>query len=339
MSRKRYEIAAIGCGKIWEIGHWTGLQEMPDEARVRYVFDTDEEAARKAADRTGAALAEDAERIFDDEDVDIVAICTPPFARVEYVAKACQAGKHLMLEKPMARTVDDALEICRLIGRAGVKCFLPFMRTMNGRARELAEQVRSGAFGEPLAFVHAFLGTPYPWIPLDHWMHDEQFSGGAIFDYSIHFIELARTCLGEAAAVLYGGAAVTGRVRSHDQATLLVNYEAGRFGEFTKAWSFPPGCDYGHQTTHIICREAVIVLDKAPLAYTPGGKRELDVGAEAPSGRAESYRNLIAAIEEDAPLHASELNGLRMNEILHAMERSRSSSSREPVVVHPGPFG
>ncbi len=339
MSRKRYEIGVIGCGKIWEIGHWKGLQEMPEEAHVRHVFDVDHEAARKAARETGATPVEDADRIFEDEKVDIVAICTPPFARVEYVAKSCAAGKHLMLEKPMARTVDDALEICRLIGRSGVRCFIPFMRTMNAPARELAERVRSGAFGDPLAFVHTFLGTPYPWIPLDHWMHDQQLSGGAIFDYSIHFIELARACLGEAAAVLYGGAAVTGRVKSDDQATLLVDYEAGRFGEFTKTWSFPPGCDYGHQATHIVCRDAVIVLDKTPVAHTAEGKRELDVGADAPGGRAESYRNLIAAIEEDTPLHAGELNGLRMNEILDAMERSRSSGSKEPVVVHPGPFG
>jgi predicted dehydrogenase len=338
MSTKRYEIGVIGCGKIWEIGHWKGLQEMPDEARVRYVYDTDEARARQAAEQSGAACLQKPEAIFDDEAVDIVAILTPPLARVDYVRQACQAGKHLMLEKPMARTLEAALEIRRLIVQAGVKCFIPFMRTMNAPARQLAEQVRSGAFGEPLAFVHTFLGTPYPWIALDHWMHDQVLSGGPIFDYSIHFLELARACLGEAASVLYGGAALTGRVRSDDHAALLVHYADGGLGQFTKSWDFPPGCKYGHQTTHVVCRDAVLVIGKAIEAHTSDGRRELDLGRDAAGGRAESYRNLIAAIERGAPLHADELNGLRMNEILDGMERSRASGRREPVVLHDEPM-
>ncbi len=334
MSRKRYEIGVIGCGKIWDIGHWKGLKEMPDEAHVRYVFDTDAGSARKAAEETGAALVESADAMFDDDAVDIVAICTPPFARVDYVKRACAAGKHLMLEKPMARTVDEALAIYRSIREAGVKCFIPFARALGGANRELAKMVRAGAFGEPLAFVHTNLGTPYSWVALDHWMHDQSLSGGPIFDYSIHYMELARACLGEAREVLYGAAATTGRVKSDDQATLLVWYEDGRFGELTKSWSLPPGCGYGHQTTHVVCADAVLVLGKTIEAHTPEGKRELDVGKDAPGGRGESYRNLIAAIEGDAPLHASELEGLRMNEILDAMERSRASGRKEQVVIH-----
>ncbi|MHC4503467.1 MAG: Gfo/Idh/MocA family protein [Planctomycetota bacterium] len=353
MSRKRYEIGVIGCGKIWEIGHWRGLKEMPDEAHVRCVFDTEADSARKAAEETGAALVESADAIFDDEAVDIVAICTPPFARVDYVERACAAGKHLMLEKPMARTVDQALAISGSIREAGVKCFIPFARALGGPNRELAKMVRAGAFGEPRAFVHTNLGTPYSWVALDHWMHDQDLSGGPIFDYSIHYMELARACLGEAREVLYGAAATTGRVKSDDQATLLVWYaegqapskvrpaltgvEEGRFGEFTKSWSLPPGCGYGHQTTHVVCADAVIVLGKTIEAHTSEGKRELDVGKDAPGGRGESYRNLIAAIEDDVPLHASELEGLRMNEILDAMERSRASGRKERVTLHERP--
>jgi predicted dehydrogenase len=267
--------------------------------------------------------------------VDIVAILTPPFARVEYVERACAAGKHLMLEKPMARTLEQALAIVGSIRRAGVKCFVPFMRAVSAAHRELAERVRSGTFGEPLAFVHTFLGAPYSWVPLDHWMHDEARSGGPIFDFSIHFLEMARACLGaEAESVLYDGAALTHRVASHDHATLLVAYPGGRLGEFTKSWDFPPGCSYGHNASHVVCRDAVVALGEKVVAHGPGGPRELALGQGAPNGRTQSYRNLIEAIETDAPLYASELNGLRMNEILDAMERSRSSGRRESVALH-----
>ena len=335
MSQKRYEIAVIGCGKIWEIGHWKGLQDIPDEARVRYVYDLDEAAARKAAQETGATFLDTPDPLFEDEAVDIVAICTPPFARVDYVRRACAAGKHLMLEKPMARTLEQALEICRSVWQAGVQCFVPFMRACSGAARELAETVRSGTFGEPLAFVHTSLGVPYSWIPLDHWMHDQELSGGPIFDYSIHFLEMARACLGaEAETAVYAGAATTGRVKSDDQATLLVQYEGGPFGELTKSWSFPPGCGYGHTATHIICRDAVVVMGKTTEVHTADGVREIEPPKGGAHGRAEAYRNLIAAIEHNTPLYADEVNGLRMNEILDAMERSRASGYAEAVTLH-----
>jgi len=335
MSRKRYEIAVIGCGKIWEIGHRKGLEKIPDEARVSYVYDVDAAQARKAAEATGATLLDDPAPAFEDDAVDIVAILTPPFARVDYVRQACAAGKHLMLEKPMARTLEQALEIVASVRRAGVKCFIPFMRAVSAARRELADMVRSGAFGEPLAFVHTFLGVPYPWIPLDHWMHDEELSGGPLFDYSIHFIEMARACLGvEAEAVVYGGGATTGRVRSDDHATLLVTYQGGKLGEFTKTWNFPPGCDCAHTADHIICRDGVVVMGRTTEVHTAQGSRELELGHDAPDGRAQSYLNLIEAIETDAPLYASEINGLRMNEIFDAMERSRASGRREPVALH-----
>ena len=49
MAKKKYNLGMIGCGKIWEIGHWPGLKELTDEAVVRYVYDTAPALAAKAA--------------------------------------------------------------------------------------------------------------------------------------------------------------------------------------------------------------------------------------------------------------------------------------------------
>ena len=116
---KQYQIAAIGCGKIWDIGHWPGLEAMPDEAKVRYVYDLDAELSAKAAATSGAETIKSPEIAFEDPSIDIVAIMTPPFARTQYVKAACESGKHLMLEKPMARTFSQATEIVRDVRSAG----------------------------------------------------------------------------------------------------------------------------------------------------------------------------------------------------------------------------
>ena len=336
MSDKCYGIGAIGCGVIWNNGHWNGgLKHIPDKARVKYVYDINSELAQKAAADTGAKAVDDPDAIFEADDVDIVTIATPPFARLEYVQKACAVGKHLMVEKPMSRTLEDALGIFRAVRDSGVKCFVPFARATSSTQRQLVDLIGSGELGDPVAFVHTNLSGPYSWVPLDHWMHDMERSGGPIFDYSIHFIELARACMfSEASQVCYVGADVTGRVKSDDQATLLVEYESGAFGEFTKSWAFPPGVRVGHQSTYVVCRDAVVVLDNGVEIHTTEGVRNLPSPAGELPGRAETYMNLIEAIENDTPLYASELEGLRTIEILAAGLRSRETGQKEKVPLH-----
>jgi predicted dehydrogenase len=337
MSSKCFGIGVIGCGVIWDNGHWLGLQEMPEEAQVRYVYDIDPALTEKAAKATQAKAVVDPNEIFEASDVDVVAILTPPFARVEYVEKACAAGKHLMLEKPMARTLEDALHIRKTIGDSGVKCFVPFARAVEPTLRTMVEIAQSGEIGEPVAFTHTWLSGPYGWVPRDHWMLTQKKSGGPIFDFSIHFIELARACMGaEAAAVIYGGANLTGRVQSDDQATLIVNYEGGGRGEFGHSWAYPPGVNLRHTFTHLVCREGVISITAADKVevHTTDGVRTLDGEFNEAVGRAATYRNLFDAIETGAPLCASEVEGLRMNEILDAGLKSRASGRTEKVEIH-----
>jgi predicted dehydrogenase len=338
MANKIYNIGVIGCGVIWERGHWAqAIKHMPDDVKVRYVYDAQEEASRKAAEETGAAWLPDPRPMFESEDLDVVVIATPPFARVEYVRMACETGKHLMLEKPMARTIEQALEIFRLIRESGIKCHIPFARTTSADFRQLVDIINSGQIGKPVMFVHSNLAGPYSWIPLDHWMHDMELSGGPIFDYSIHFIELARACMGlEALTACYVGADTTGRVKSDDQATLILEYANGAIGQFTKSWAFPPEVAVSHQSTYVACTEGVGVLNNNNSIdiVTSEGTRTLETSPNDPPARIQCYRNLFDAIENDNPVFAGELEGLRIAEILDSALISRRSGKKEKVVIH-----
>ncbi len=337
MARKQYGLGVIGTGCIWSIeyGHWAGLKQMTDEIQVRYVYDTDRKVMTEAAKETGAKTAANADEVFGAPDVDIVAITTPPDQRVDYVRKAAAAGKHLMLEKPMARTIEQALEIVRAIRSASVKCFIPFARTGSARMRRAVEIVQSGDLGDPIGFIHHRVGPPYDWIPLDHWMHDQARSGGPIFDYSIHFLEFCRACMGqEAKEVLYGAAITSGRVKSDDQAMMMVYFDKDACGEFTMSWNLPPEPELIHESGYVICRDGVITLRPEMKIYIGKEIRDIEVPKGIPDGRTSQYQNLIAAIEDNTPLHADELTGLRITEILDAALRSRESGCKEPVQLH-----
>jgi ribosome biogenesis GTPase len=114
-----YGLGVIGTGVIWERGHWPAIQTV-EELSVDAVYDLDEERREAVAAATGATAVADAGAIFDVEAIDIVTIATPPFARREYVEAACAAGKHLMLEKPVARTLGHADDERRVVAGSDV---------------------------------------------------------------------------------------------------------------------------------------------------------------------------------------------------------------------------
>lgn len=328
----QYGLGVTGAGVIWDRGHWPALQEI-DEITVEAVYDLDEERRAEVAAETGAAAVEDADAIFADDGIDVVTIATPPFARREYVEAATDAGKHLMLEKPVARTLEDTLAIHEAVEAAGVQCFVPFGRTASSAMAEVVDLVHSGELGEPRVFHHSSLGTPYEWVDLDHWMHDHERSGGPVFDYSIHAIDLGRACMGEAEAVSYDGRATTGRVAADDHATLSVYYEDDAFGEYTKSWAYPPGVEYRVEDTQVVCEDGVIVMGEALEVHTPDGVRTVDVEADRRS-RAVGYRNLIGGIESGEALIADVSDGLRAIEILDAALDSRDAGERVPVELY-----
>jgi len=334
VSDRSYGVGVIGPGVIWDRGHWPAIQQL-DSLTVEAVYDIDDERKREVATETDATPVEDAETIFDDEAVDIVAILTPPFARLEYVEAATAAGKHLMLEKPLARTLEDALAIHDAITDSGVECFVPFARTSSALMTDAIDIVESGLLGEPQVFSHSSLSTPYSWVPLDHWMHRMEQSGGPIFDYSIHFIDFARACMKtEAESVSYAGRQTTGRVDSDDHATLSIFYEDGSLGEFTKSWAYPPGVDRWKQGTEVICEDGVVVLGDELTVHTPAGTWQFEATDDERGGRVRTYRNLLAGIEEGEPLAADETDGLRAIEILDAALISRERGERVDVDLH-----
>lgn len=328
-----YGVGVIGPGVIWDRGHWPAIQQL-ETVTVQAIYDIDDERKCEVATETGATAVDDAEAIFADDAIDIVALLTPPFARVDYVEQACEAGKHLMVEKPLARTLKDALTIHDAVQESGVKCFVPFGRTANAAMTDALDIIDSGLVGKPNVFSHRSLSTPYSWVSLDHWMHTMEQSGGPIFDYSIHFIDFARACMdAEAEMVSYTGRPTTGRVDSDDHAMLSVFYDDDSLGEFTKSWAYPPGVDRWKQGTEIICEKGVIVLDPELAIHTPDGTWTFDA-EEDRAGRMRTYRNLIAGIEDDDPLIADETDGLRAVEILDAALTSRERGERVSVELH-----
>jgi predicted dehydrogenase len=136
---------------------------------------------------------------FARDDIDLVAVTTPPHSHAEVVLDAVAAGKHVLCEKPFARDLTEAKEMLRAANAAGVVHLLGTeFRFAPGQAL-LTRAVRSGAIGRPRFFLFALqlptLTDPAAEMPT--WWDDSSQGGGWLGAQGTHVIDQVRTTVGE----------------------------------------------------------------------------------------------------------------------------------------------
>jgi len=186
---------------ILGLGHWyscyglaRSLPEYPKAELVAVAYH-DEEKARQFATTFGIEAYSDYDELLARDDVDVVHIA-PPVAEIpECTIKAAQAGKHILLGKPMAMTVAQADEMVQAVEEAGVMC-VPFQGMYRWRMAEFKRQLDEGLIGD-IVVMHA-TGR---WSIAEDWFRSgkpgwfadpQQVPGGAFIDEGIYSVEQLR---------------------------------------------------------------------------------------------------------------------------------------------------
>ena len=145
-----------------------------------------------------ARWATSLEEALSDPAADLVSICTPTPTHADLAVQALAAGRNVLLEKPIALTVEDAERVAAAAARApGVLMVAHVVRFFPGYAA-LAERVAAGSVGIPRAVLGSRLSAAPDGT---EWLADESRSGGMIVDFAIHDVDQANAYLGEPVAV------------------------------------------------------------------------------------------------------------------------------------------
>jgi 1,5-anhydro-D-fructose reductase (1,5-anhydro-D-mannitol-forming) len=165
-------------------------------SRLVAVMSRDLERARAFAARHGAPRAYDSlEAVLSDPDVQAVYIASPNYLHAEQTLAAVRAGKHVLVEKPMALTVEDGRRMVAAARQAGVKLGVAFHCRHHPAHREARQVVRSGALGE-IVYATASWSALAPGPRPEWWSRPEQVGGGAIMGTGVHVFDLLRFVLG-----------------------------------------------------------------------------------------------------------------------------------------------
>jgi predicted dehydrogenase len=224
----------IGCGDIGVVRaaalHRAGLPLVA-------VSDLDSRRATAVAGRYNAVFDRDWHTLLNRTELDAVIVSTPPALHAEMCIAALHAGKHVLCEKPLARTPDEARSIMAAASASGRTLAVGFNYRFYPAFALAREVLQSGRIGE-LSHIRAYAGYSatghnQPWVK-----DAAVVGGGALHDNGIHLIDLVRSFLGEVQDV---NGYATGRVwkygRAEDNGFLLLRSPEGRIATLHASWT------------------------------------------------------------------------------------------------------
>ena len=226
----------IGAGAIARKQTAQAIQDSKNGELVS-VMRTSLEGAQEFAHEFGASRAYDSvASLLSDRDVDAVYVATPVYLHASHTIAAAEAGKHVLVEKPMALTTAECHEMMRACRDSSVKLMVCYYQRFNARHQKVRELLQDGVIGQVTMAQarQAFLYPPGP----GRWRQNPALGGGgAIMDVGVHCIDTLRFVLGEVEAVTALVDTLAFDYLVDDTATLLLRFENGVQGVVSAAFS------------------------------------------------------------------------------------------------------
>jgi predicted dehydrogenase len=290
-------VGMVGAG--WIAREHRRVLDSVADARLAAVCDLDLDRAGALAAGTGARTYRAWRDLLDREDLGALIVCTPPRSHRDPAVAALSRGLPVYLEKPIARTLEDAAEIVAAAGDAGTVCAVGYQ----WHALDLLDELPGLLAGQQVGLL---VGTNIGPTQSRPWFTDMRAGGGNLLERGSHHMDLVRAIAGEVVAVqaaasrirLARGAGEAGDI--DDALTIMLELASGALATIVVAWTRPgqPGT-YGMD---IIASEATLRLALDPDFTLSGMDRGQPVTRRAASHPFErSVRRFLDAAGDHDP--------------------------------------
>lgn len=220
-------VAIIGAG----IGaqHLSGYRALPNRFVVKAICDLDLERARSVAgDDTSIRLTTDLDEVLADESIQLIDVCLPPHLHFPVTLKAHAAGKDVVCEKPLVRSLEEANALIDSVKKTGRGVFPVFQYRFGHAMRQLRALIDAGLAGKAFVAsseVHWNRGASYYDIPWRGTWKGE--CGGAILGHAIHAHDLLCYVLGPVEEVFAMADTRVNKIETEDCAALSFRMKSG----------------------------------------------------------------------------------------------------------------
>ncbi len=203
----KIKVAVIGCGCIANGAHIPAYMNNSD-VEIKYFCDIIPERAEEAVAKNGCGIAvTDYHEVLADPEVDAVSVCTPNRAHPVITMDALRAGKHVLCEKPAARTYAEALEMQKVQHETGKVLNIGVVNRFNTAVNEIRKRIAAGELGNVYHIYVSFRAhRSIPGLG-GAFTTKEIAGGGALIDWGVHYLDIVMYCTGDPKPVTVSGQA------------------------------------------------------------------------------------------------------------------------------------
>ncbi len=312
--------AVIGAGR-WGTNYIRTFLEIGTD--VKWACTARESTLRKAAEAaniSGLKITTDYRDILEDAEVKAVAVVTPGSTHYKIAKDALKAGKHVIVEKPLALNSKDAKELADIAGKEGRILMVGHLHRFNPAIRQIRKDIEAGIFGN-VRLINSFGAGNGP-------VRDDM---SALWDFGPHDVTIVSYLLGSYPESVSANGASCLKKGIEDVVTLDMGFSGNAFATAFGSWLYP-----------VKRREVAVVGEKTLAAYDDYEKkleytdlksgRSRDVKFKDEKPLTAQLRHFVECVEGNKKPVTDVTEGLKVVKVLEAAEKSMKAGGK-PVKV------
>lgn len=230
---KKIKFAILGCGRIFNKHANAIVEHLKDEAELVAVCDNVEKKAKIAGEKYKIPYFFDKDKMIEKlgDKFDVISILTPSGFHSEHSIWAATNGKNVVVEKPMALSLQDADNMIKSCDNAGVKLFVVKQNRYNLPIVKLKEALDSGRFGKlVLGTIRVRWCRTDEYYNLDNWRGTWKMDGGVLTNQASHHIDILEWFFGEPLNVFAVSRTALSNIEVEDTAVAVIQFVNGALG-------------------------------------------------------------------------------------------------------------
>jgi UDP-N-acetyl-2-amino-2-deoxyglucuronate dehydrogenase len=337
-------VAIVGCGRIARRHADLLGRSQIHGAQLSAVCDLVPARATEFGETYGVPSFTDMHDMMSQADVDVVVILTESGNHATHAIALAPHGKHIVVEKPMALTVEDADAMIAACERSGVRLFVVKQNRFNVPVVKTREALDAGRLGRMvLGTVRVRWSRPQSYYDQAAWRGTWAMDGGVLANQASHHVDMLQWMMGDAVSVHARGITASAKIQAEDTAVATVRFASGALGVIEATTAVRPKdlegslSLIGDQGTIEIAGFAVNHMRHWQFVDAhPGDADVLERYSVNPPnvygfGHQAYYQHLVTAITTNTPALVDGHEGRRSLALLSAIYESIASGTEQPV--------
>jgi UDP-N-acetyl-2-amino-2-deoxyglucuronate dehydrogenase len=229
-TNRKIRIALVGCGRISE-KHFESIKMHSKAIDLVAICDINTSILNKKKQELGVNGYLSMEDMINEEDIDVVSICTPSGLHSDQTVLAAKNGIHVITEKPMATRWKDGLRMVEACDKAKVNLFVVKQNRMNNTLQLLKKAINEKRFGRIyMVNINVFWTRPQEYYDSAKWRGTWELDGGAFMNQASHYIDLVNWLIGPVSNIQAMTGTLARDIQVEDTGVINIRWRSGALG-------------------------------------------------------------------------------------------------------------